>query len=69
MSKQQKGFVRNSLLIRGAMTVALVSLGATMTAQAQNANMAAATKWVNTEFQPSTLSKAQQRLQAESAEG
>jgi len=61
MSRQQKGFGRSSLRNLSALTVVMtVALGTSPTAQAQSANLAAATKWVNTEFQPSTLSKAQQ---------
>ncbi len=62
MNRRQQGVVRNSVLISGALAVAVV-VGVSLRAQAQGtdtANMAAATKWVNTEFQPSTLSKAQQ---------
>jgi len=61
MSRQQKGFGPSSLRNLSALTVVMtVALGTSPTAQAQSAGMAAATKWVNTEFQPSTLSKAQQ---------
>ena len=63
MNRRQQGFVRNSLLISGALAAAVV-VGVTVHAQSatasSTANMAAATRWVNTEFQPSTLSKAQQ---------
>ncbi|MGI8748392.1 MAG: extracellular solute-binding protein, partial [Deinococcus sp.] len=49
------------MLVSGALALNVV---ATVTVQAQGksdaANMAAATKWINSEFQPSTLSKAQQ---------
>ncbi len=60
MNARQAGFIRNGLLISSALALVVAASNQVQAQGADAANMAAATKWVNTEFQPSTLSKAQQ---------
>jgi len=54
-TKRLDGAWRGGLL--GVAAVSLIALGAVVTAPTASADMAAAEKWIDEEFQPSTLSR------------